>query len=201
MTRIVPLTKDDVPELAEGFARIEAILGFVPNSNLVMARHPAMLKAFQQLAVAVLAPGKVPPSLKILVAHMTSRASGCNYCIAHTGHITEKNGVAPEKLAAIWDYETSELFTPGERAALTVARGAALVPNAVTDADFAELKRHFNDDQATEIVGVIALYGFLNRWNDTVATELESHPLAFARASLAGTGWEAGKHAPKDAAE
>jgi uncharacterized peroxidase-related enzyme len=194
MHRITPLTKDAVPELAEGFARIEAILGFIPNSNLIMARHPALLRSFQQLAVAALAPGKVPQDLKIMIAHMTSRAAGCSYCIAHTGHIAEKNGVTDAKLTAIWDYEKSDLFSQAERSALTLARGAAMVPNAVTDADSSELKKHFSEDQIVEMIGVIALYGFLNRWNDTLATELERDPLQFGKAHLGSTGWDVGKH-------
>jgi hypothetical protein len=46
------------------------------------------------------------------------------------------------------------------------------VPNAVTDAHFAELKKHYTDAQIVEIVAVISLFGFLNRFNDTTATEL-----------------------------
>ena len=125
---------------------------------------------------------------------MASHAAGCNYCIAHTGHITGKNGISPDKFAAIWDYETSDHYSPAERAALTVARGAAQVPNAVTDADFDELKRHWDEDQCVEIVGVIALYGFLNRFNDTLATDLESRPLEYAQQNLVAGGWEIGKH-------
>ena len=45
------------------------------------------------------------------------------------------------------------------------------------------------------LVGVIALFGFLNRWNDTMATPLEDTPLEFAETHLAAHGWEAGKHA------
>ena len=194
MSRVTPLAKDALPELADGFAKVEAIMGFVPNSNLIMARHPALLRGFQQLAVAALAPEKVPPTVKVLVAHMVSHASGCNYCIAHTGHITEKNGISPEKFSAIWDYETSDHYSPAERAAITVARGAAQSPNAVTDAEFSELKKHWDEDQCVEIIGVIALYGFLNRFNDTMATDLESHPLEYAKSNLADHGWEIGKH-------
>ncbi len=194
MSRVSPLSKDAVPELAEGFAKVEAILGFVPNSNLIMARHPALLRGFQQMAVAALAPGKVPAPVKIMVAHMASHASGCNYCIAHTGHITAKNDIEPDKFAAIWEYESDARYSPAERAAISVARGAAQVPNAVTDADFAELKKHWDEDQCVEIVGVIALYGFLNRFNDTMATDLESHPLDYARKNLAEKGWQLGKH-------
>jgi alkylhydroperoxidase family enzyme len=68
------------------------------------------------------------------------------------------------------------LFSDSERAALRVAQGAAQVPNAVTDADFAELKGHYTDAQIVDIA-VISLFGFLNRFDDTMATELEASPL------------------------
>ena len=45
-----------------------------------------------------------------------------------------------------------------------------------------------------ELVGVISLFGYLNRWNDTMATELEGKPREFAEATLAGQGWAVGKH-------
>jgi alkylhydroperoxidase family enzyme len=95
----------------------------------------------------------------------------------------------------VWSYETSELFSDAERAALRLAHHAALVPNQATDEDFAELRRHFDDGEIVEIVAMIALFGFLNRWNDTMATELEEHPFALASEVLGGVGWDPGKHA------
>ncbi len=48
-----------------------------------------------------------------------------------------------------------------------------LVPNEASVADFNEVKEHFDEDQIVEIVATIALFGYLNRWNDTMATTLE----------------------------
>ena len=45
------------------------------------------------------------------------------------------------------------------------------------------------------IVGVIAAFGFLNRWNDTMATPLEDEPIEVGERLLAKRGWSAGKHA------
>jgi len=45
-----------------------------------------------------------------------------------------------------------------------------------------------------ELTAAIATFGFLNRWNDTMATELEDEPLEFAGEHLAHHGWERGKH-------
>ena len=101
--------------------------------------------------------------------------------------------VPDEKIAAIWEFESSPLYDAAERAALRFARDASLVPNTVTPAHFEELRRHWDDGQIVELLSVVALFGFLNRWNDTMATDLEEIPAAFASATL-GPSWEPGKH-------
>ena len=45
-----------------------------------------------------------------------------------------------------------------------------------------------------QIVAVISLFGFLNRWNDTMATELEASPVEFATDALGSIEWQLGKH-------
>ena len=106
-------------------------------------------------------------------------------------------GVDAEKVAALWDYEASPLFDEGERAALSFAQAAASVPNMVTDEDADAVKQHFGEHGVVEILAVVSWYGFLNRWNDSLATELEE--IAFDKASqaLAETSWDAGKHRPR----
>jgi hypothetical protein len=64
----------------------------------------------------------------------------------------------------------------------------------VTDAQFAELRQHWSDGEIVEILGVVAMFAFLNRWNDTMATPLEASPTAIADMALGGQGWTAGKH-------
>ena len=196
MPRLDPLPRKSVPELADLLARSEERMGFVPNSQLIMARRPEILRGFAQLAGAINGPSStISPQLRNLVSQMASRASGCGYCMAHTAHTAARVGVPDAKEQALWEYETSPLFSAAERAALRVAQGAAQVPNAVTDEDFAELKRHYSEEQIVDIVAVIALFGFLNRFNDTMATQLESSPLEAGRRFLAEKGWTAGKHA------
>jgi alkylhydroperoxidase family enzyme len=102
--------------------------------------------------------------------------------------------VPEEKIATIWEFESSPLFDDAERAALRFARDASLVPNAVTPGHFDELRRHWDDGQIVEILSVVSLFGFLNRWNDTMATDLEEIPTAFAGSTLGDT-WDPGKHA------
>jgi uncharacterized peroxidase-related enzyme len=196
MPRIEPLSPDAVSELAGVMEASKTRMGFLPNSQLIMARRPEILRAFVQLAGAINGPGStIDPQLRNLVSQMASRAAGCGYCMAHTAHTAGRVGVPEAKEEALWEYETSPLFSAAERAALRVAQGAAQVPNAVTDEDFAELKRHYSDAQIVDIVAVIALFGFLNRFNDTMATELEASPIEAGQRFLAQQGWSVGKHA------
>ena len=196
MPRVTPVRREDVPELEDVFARAEKALGFVPNSFFLMSRAPNIMRAFSRLSREVIGvPGKAPLPLKRLVAYMASRSAGCQYCSAHTAESAANvDGVPAEKIEAIFEYETNPLFTEAERAALRLAQAAGTVPNAVTDEDMAELRRFFDDDQIVELVAVICLFGWLNRWNDTMATSLEERPLSFGKAHLAQSGWVPGKH-------
>ena len=196
MPRITPVARDDIGDLEDVFSRAEKALGFVPNSFFIMARQPGILRAFSRLSREVLGvPGKVPPPLKWMIAHVASRSAGCQYCMAHTADTAATAaGVDPAKIEAVFEYERSDLFNEAERAALTVAQGAGQVPNMVSDADMDALKKHFDEDQIVEIVGVICLFGWLNRFNDTMATDLEQKPRAFAEAHLSEGGWTVGRH-------
>lgn len=195
MSRIDPLPAEELGELAPILDGMEAQLGFAPNSLKIMGRKPELVKALMAFAGIALAPGSVSAELKNLVAQIVSKSAGCSYCQAHTGHTGHHMGISAEKDAAMWEYETSDLFTEAERTALRVAQGAAQVPNAVTDDDFEAMKSHYTDEQIVEIVAVIGAFGFFNRWNDTMASELESSPLRYAQEALAPKGWDVGKHA------
>lgn len=191
--RLAPLPP--APELADAFAGYQKSLGFVPNSVLIMQRRPKMVRALAQLAAAVWDPeSSVDLGFKRLLAYFASRASGCQYCMAHTIGGALRLGVDEKKLDALWEYKTSPLYTEAERLALDFALAAAAVPNDVTDELFAAMRSHWSDDQLVEIVGVISLFGFMNRWNDTMATPLEAEPTEVGERFLAKGGWSDEKH-------
>lgn len=195
MARIDPLPRQDLEEFEPGFAMVEQVMGFVPNSMFTMARVPGLLRNFQALAGTILMNGVISPELTQMVAQVASTAAGCRYCQAHTAHSAERLGVSEEKLADLWMFETSDHFDDAERAALRLAFHAGSQPNVATDEDFADCAVHFDDAQISAIVATISLFGYLNRWNDTMATDLEDSPTRFGERVLAPNGWEAGKHA------
>lgn len=192
MTLVVQKTREELPEMEPIFQMVEANMGFVPNSMLTMAHWPELLQTFAAFAGTINASGEVEPGLKQLIAFIVSNAAGCRYCQAHTSHVATHRGVSVEKINAAFEFETSDLFTEAERAALRVALHAGMVPNAVEPEHMAALNEHYTPKQCVEIVAVISLFGYLNRWNDTMASTLEDTPIAFASENL--PTWEIGKH-------
>lgn len=196
MPRIPPRNRSQLLAYEDLFDSIEQMLGVLPNSTLTMGHWPDLMDAFARLNAVVMGEGEVTGVLKQLVATTVSAAAGCRYCQAHTAHVAQLRGADADKLDAVWDFETSPLFDDAERAALRVAQGAGCVPNAVTDEDMETLRVHFTDRQVVELVAVMANFGFLNRWNDTMSTQLESSPLAWAQERLApAADWDVGSHA------
>ncbi|TWU25320.1 Carboxymuconolactone decarboxylase family protein [Novipirellula galeiformis] len=223
-SHLPPLIEAEARECELIFRMARQQLGFVPNSMLTMARQPAVLGSFAMLVANILGPprdrglpvwtgvrlylkniiwsirhlrsaDRLSASLKSLVAHVSSNASGCRYCQAHTIGEAFHLGISIEKLEAVWDFENSDLFDAAEVAALRFALAAGSTPSAVTRDHFTTLRLHYSENQIVELGATIALFGFLNRWNDTFATTLEPDSAAFAQKHLGGSGWEIGKHA------
>jgi len=196
MPHMKPLAFDSVAEdIQERFTHYKNTRGFTPNSIQTMARRPNIVRAFMQLNQAVLYEGTVSEELKMLVSLIASQAAGCRYCQAHMANLSKIYEASAEKIARVWEFETADCFTDAERAALRLAYKGALAPAQATEEDFAEAYKHFSEEEVVEIVASIALFGFLNRWNDTMATELEALPAEVAKQTIGEEfGWEAGKH-------
>lgn len=195
MPHVRPIAREELEKYEPFFQVAEQMMGgFVPNSLFTMAHRPKILEAFMVLAGTVNGPGSVDTGLKQLVAYVASNAAGCRYCQAHTSAHASHAGVDTEKIEHAFEFETHPVFSDAERAALRLARDSALVPNRVEAGHFETLRRHFDEPQIVELVAVCALFGFLNRWNDTMSTELESVPRQFAERHLHASGWDAGKH-------
>lgn len=204
MPLVTPLPADHDPEIARLAEFFATTLGFAPHSVLTMMRRPPLARAFTELNRAVMADhgvgSRVGGELKRLLGHVASRVAGCRYCEAHTIRAAARFGAAEgadsARLDEVWAFRTSPLFSAAERAALEFACAAASVPGAVTASIAAELRRHWDDGEIVEITGVVALFGFLNRWNDAMATTLEAPAAADGARWLGGHGWDAGKHGP-----
>ncbi|SFB83263.1 carboxymuconolactone decarboxylase family protein [Pseudoalteromonas denitrificans] len=195
MPLITPLPTDankEVIELAEFF---NETLGFCPNSVLTMQRRPAIAKAFINLNMAVMAnEGRVTAEQKRLIGYITSANTGCRYCEAHTILAAERYGGSEDRLENIWSFRESNLYTPAEKAAFELALAASSVPNAVDDEITAQMHEYWDDGEVVEILGVISLFGYLNRWNDSMGTTMETGAVDAGERLLSKSNWTRGKH-------
>jgi uncharacterized peroxidase-related enzyme len=192
---VTPLSPDHNAEVAELARFFNETLGFCPNSVLTMQHRPAIAKAFIQLNMAVMAnEGRVTSALKRLIGYVASNAAGCRYCQAHTIRAAERYGAPDAQLEHIWDYRTHPAFNEAERAALDFAVAAATIPNGVDEDIAGRLHQHWDAGEIVEITGVVALFGYLNRWNDSMGTTLEAPAADSGQQWLGHLGWNRGKH-------
>ena len=196
MAVVDPLPEEQIEQdLLKQIQFFKGPLGVIPNSVRTMARKPHLAKAFTELNKAVMiCEDQVTPEFKRLIGYVTSMVSGCRYCQAHTILASERFGSTEERLNSVFNYRNSDHFSDREKAALDFAFAAAEVPNGVTEEHAINLRKFWTDDDIVEIMGVIALFGFLNRWNDSMGSALEDLPRQVGEKYLQDTGWSAGKH-------
>jgi len=192
---VEPLDINSSQELLDLANFFNETLGFCPNSVRTMHHRPAIATAFINLNMAVMQnEGNVTSALKRLIGYITSMVAGCNYCQAHTIRAAERYGAEQTQLENIWQYKTHACFNDAERAALDFAWAASVIPNAVNQEIKENLYRFWNEGEIVEMLGVISLFGYLNRWNDSMGTTLEDPAIESGTQWLGQTPWQVGKH-------
>ncbi len=188
----IPETDTSIAKLVEFY---NETLGFCPNSVRTMQIRPHLAEAFINLNKAVMENhGRVTSALKRLIAYISSFTTGCQYCQAHGIRAAQRYGASEDQLLHIWDYKTHPSFSEAERVALDFSVAASSVPNAVDETIAENLRQYWDDGEIVEITGVVALFGFLNRWNDSMGTTIEQGAIASGLQHLSEHGWTGGKH-------
>ena len=166
------------------------------RQNLEFFRWPELTKIFQDLVELVMvSPNNLSRQLRSELFTMASVAGGCQHCQAHGAYTLHLMGVDSNRIRDIWTFEQSAAFTEAEKAAMRLARDGASVPNSVEPSHFADLRRYFSDRQIVEMLAVISLAGWFNRWNNSIATVTDRESVDWAQANLQAVGWTLGKHA------
>jgi len=195
MPLVTPLSKIEDKETQELVTFFNETLGFCPNSVLTMQKKPHLAQAFVNLNKAVMDnAGSISSEFKRIIAYISSNTAGCRYCQAHTIRAAERYGGEKERLEQAWDFENSRLFSEAEKVALRFTIAASSVPVSTSQELEELLQHHWDEADILEIMSVIALFGYLNRWNDVMGTSLEKDAKDSAE-SLLQNQWNSGKHA------
>lgn len=134
------------------------------------------------------------PQMTLEVFTVASLGSGCRHCQSHGAFGLADMGVDTDRIRDLWSFESSDSFSKADRAALRFALAAGKAPSDVTPEHHREMRRHYTDAQIADILSIICVAGWLNRWNDSLATVTDQESVDWAEQHLADVGWSIGKH-------
>ena len=114
----------------------------------------------------VVAHSALPKSTQELVALRASQINGCGWCVdLHTKEAAAAGETAVRlNLVAAWRETT--VFTEAERAALALAEEGTRLADAyhgVSDETWAQVRKHYDDDQVAALVSLVAMINAANR--------------------------------------
>jgi uncharacterized peroxidase-related enzyme len=145
--------------------------GNVPNMFRTVAHRPEILQTMIAHMEAVLNTGTLPTSLKELVIVRTSQMNNCEYCLASHSLLAKKLGYSDAQIAVLPRFESSDAFSPREKAALRLAERLTRNERPLDDAELTNLKAHFTEGEIIELMAASGLFNYFNRFNNLLAME------------------------------
>ncbi len=101
-----------------------------------------------------------------------SLINGCHYCTQHHVQGSKRAGITPEQIKGLKGGNYAGFSAP-EQVALRYAEKLTRTPDGTSDADFAELRKHFSDEQIVDLHMLIGLANLTNRVTGPLALEVE----------------------------
>ena len=167
MALLPSLEKNEVEEIArEVYKKFEKETGKVPEWVKVMAHRPEILKEFVELFKAIMGKGTIEPLLKWKVAFVVSQTLKCPFCLDVSEKMLRKFGATEEIIQKI---KTGEISSPEEKEILELVKDVTLDGHLDQPEIFEKLKGKFSPAQIIEIISVMGLFNYINRFNNTLA--------------------------------
>ncbi len=152
---------EKVKEIYEGF---EDQGKKVPEWVKVMAHRPEILKEFFELFNAVMNNGKVNDRLKWRIAYTVSETLKCKFCVDVTLKMLKKMGASDEEIE---DVKKIEEFSEKEKETLELVKEVTLKAHVCTPELFKKMKENFSESEIVEIISIVGLFNYINRFNNT----------------------------------
>ena len=166
MAIIPSLEKDQVDEIAKAvYEKFEKETGKVPEWVKVMAHSPKIVKEFTELFKVIMGKGQIEPYLKWKIGYTISQLLRCPFCVDVTVKMLEKFGATEELIKKI--KETSDL-PEEEKEILELVKDITIDAHLDKPEIVERLKKKFTEAQIIEIVSVIGLFNYINRFNNTL---------------------------------
>lgn len=163
MALISSLEKNQAENIAKKiYQDYEKETGKTPEWIKVMAHRPEILKEFVELFKSIMAEGKIKPLLKWKIALIVSKTLKCPFCVDVTEKMLKKLGANEEITKGI------EELSGEEKEILELVKDVTLDGHLDKPELFEKLKERFNEDQIVEIISVMGLFNYINRFNNTL---------------------------------
>src|SRR5215475_11586283 len=130
----------------------------------IWAHQPKMMMGMGRFNQAVRKGKSVDERTKNLVELKGAQMIGCEFCVDLGSQICRNSGFSDEELLAMPRYQSSDLFTDREKAALDYTVAVMRTPVEVSDALFARMREEFTDEQLVEMTALLTLVN-LDRFN------------------------------------
>jgi alkylhydroperoxidase family enzyme len=130
----------------------------------IWALQPKMMMGMGRFNQAIRKGKTVDERIRNLVELKGAQMIGCEYCVDLGSQICRNSGFSDAELLALPSYQSSDLFTDREKAALDYAVAVMRTPVEVTDELFARVRSYFDDRQLVEITALLTLVN-LDRFN------------------------------------
>ena len=169
--RIQPIEHPRGLKMKLAYALCKRRLGKVITPfKVVSARVPAIIPVYQAITKYMTRTARLEPSLLLLIQSYTATRNECGFCVDITRSFASGDANLLEKVWRVTGFATDPVFTDAERAALAYVAEVTQRHEA-TDATFAELKKHYTDEQIVEITLANAIEHFYNLVNKPLGIE------------------------------
>ena len=174
MARVPLIEETERPELAESIARIKGARGGrLINIYRLMLHSPMLANAWFDLNQAVRYGTEIDGQSREIAVIRVAVLNNVDYVQrAHGPAYALKEGLTPDQVTAIADWQPSSLFSEQQRALLAYT-DAMTREIDVPDSVFAELRKHFSERQAVELSMLIGAYNMLTRFLKALKVEPE----------------------------
>ena len=163
MAIISSLEKKQVSDIAKIiYDSFEKKTGDVPEWVRVMAHCPIILKEFTGLFGAVMKEGEIDLNLKWKIAFTVSKMLKCPFCVDVTEKMLKKLGANEEVV------KSSDGDNAVEKKVLELVKDITDDAHVNQVEVFEKLRKIFSEAQIVEIISVIGLFNYINRFNNTL---------------------------------
>jgi len=166
MAIISSLEKNQVADIVkEIYEECEAEGKKVPEWIKVMAHRPEILKEFRELFNVIMGAGEVESLLKWKIAYCISETLRCPFCVDVTAKMLKKLGASEDVSEKM---KKTESLPEKEKEILQLVKEVTLKAHVCTPELFEQMKRDLTEKEIIEVVSIIGLFNYINRFNNTL---------------------------------